>query len=180
MPKKVRSHKQLASLKGIIRTMWLISGYSGRKICREFNGNAEYVKEYGTVSESSVGDWIIEIRRDSEKWLDEDALEKYTGEFVRQQHIIDNRMEELQDACVLIDWKTGDPKEKELYLKFQRTIHEMSMDKIRLMTEIELVLRIKKLNKERRLKNETLTLLDDNGKPIKPKSIAEERGYANN
>ena len=176
MPDKVRSHKQLTEIKGIVRTMWLISGFSVRKIAREFNGTSEYVKDYGTVSISSVGIWVKEIRRDSEKWLDEDALEKYTGEFVRQQHIIEARMESLQDVQKYINFETGDVKDKELYLKFEKTIHEMSMDKIKLMTDIELVLRIKKLNKDRRLKNETLVLVDKDGKPLKG-DIKSLRGY---
>ncbi len=176
MPKgnKARKDGELVAIKSIIRNMWVFEGYSIRKIESEFNAN--YSDQYGTVSFNSVAIYVREIRRELENWLDEDALEKYTGEFVRQQHIIDNSIENLRKVQKLIEME--DPKGQELYLKFENAIHNMTNDKIKMMSEIELVLRIKKLNKEQRKKNETLTLLDEDGKKIDDKTqLMANRGY---
>jgi len=176
MPKKVRSKADLIQLKNIIRSMWTFEGYSVRKIAKEFNSNDEYVRKYKKVSISSVQVWVVEIRKELENWVDEDALEKYTGEFVRQQHIIDTQIENLRDVQKLID--ITDSKERELFLRFEESIHRMTMDKTKMMSEIELVLRIKKLNKDRRLKEETLVLVDENGLRIDKKAqLLKERGY---
>ena len=70
----------------------------------------------------------------------------------------------------LITQKKKDVKEKELWLKMIRAVHEIRKDKISMMSENELVLYVKKLAKERRAKVETLKKIDD-------KKTAENRGY---
>lgn len=174
MPEKVRSHEDLASLKEIIRNFWVFSGYSQRKIMEEFNKNEDYVKKYGTVSQSSIAQYVKEARRDLENWLDEDALEKYTGEFVRKQYIMEEQIEKLRKAQGFIDFEQGESKDKELYLKFEMAIHEIHKDQIKMMSEIELVLQIKRLAKDRRTKTETLVLINDADKIIDTK---KKRGY---
>ena len=174
MPEKVRSHEDLASLKEIVRNFWVFSGYSQRKIAEEFNKNEDYVKKYGTISQSSVAQYVKEARRDLENWLDEDALEKYTGEFVRKQFIMEEQIEKLRKAQGYIDFEQGEAKDKELYLKFEMAIHEIHKDQIKMMSEIELVLQIKRLAKDRRVKTETLNLIDDADKILETK---KKRGY---
>lgn len=152
--------------------MWLFQGYSIRKIADEFNSNPEYVKKFDTITASSVAVWVREFRRDAERWLDEDALEKYTAEFVRKQHTIDEQIDKLQKTQKLLD--QSDPKQLDLFLKFETAIHQMHMNQIKMMSEIELVLAVKKYNKERRLKNETIKMVDsENPEDI----IAKKRGY---
>lgn len=152
--------------------MWLFQGYSIRKIADEFNSNPEYVKKFDTIAVSSVAQWVREFRRDAERWLDEDALEKYTAEFVRKQHTIDEQIDKLQKAQKLLD--QSDPKQLDLFLKFETAIHQMHMNQIKMMSEIELVLAVKKYNKERRLKNDTIKMVDsENPEDI----IAKKRGY---
>ena len=170
MPEKVRSKEDLKIMKGIIRDMWVFQGYSIRKLCTEFNANKEYVDKYGTVSLSSVAVYVREARRELENCIDEDFLEKYTAEFVRRRFIMEEQIEKLREAQNFIDFKTGDSKDKDLYLKFEMAIHNIGMDQMRMMTDIELVLNIKKLNKEKRLRDETLVLIPD-------KTIANNRGY---
>jgi hypothetical protein len=139
--------------------MWLWQGMSVRRMVMDFNNNKEYVSKYGTVSVASVSSYVRGFRRDAEQWLDEDALEKYTAEFVRKQHTIDEQIDKLVMAQKLLD--QSDPKQLELFLKFENSIHQMHMNQIKMMSEIELVLTIKKYNKERRLKNETIVKLPD-------------------
>lgn len=170
---KARGGKRnIEEMKNVLRTMWLFQGYSIRKMSEEFNNTKEYVEKYGTVSTASCAIYIREFRRDAEKWLDEDALEKYTAEFVRKQHTIDEEIDKLLKVQLLLD--TSDPKQQELYLKFETAIHSMHMNQIKMMSEIELVLSIKKYNKERRLKNETIKVLDSTNEEDK---VAASRGY---
>jgi hypothetical protein len=152
--------------------MWIFQGFSIRKMTRVFNDNPEYVAKYGTVSAPSVGNYIREFRRDAEKWYDEDAVEKYAAEFVRKQHTIDEQVDRIDDVQKLID--TTDPKERELFLKFEMAKHTLHQDQIKMMSEIELVLHIKRLNKERRLKNETIIALPNENHE---QAVAKKRGY---
>ena len=130
--------------------------------------------KYGTVSDSSVSHYVKEFRRDAEKWYDEDAVEKYAAEFVRKQHTIDEQVDRIDEVQRLID--VTDAKEREMFLKFEMAKHTLHQDQIKMMSEIELVLHIKRLNKERRLKNETIIALPDEDNSI---TIAKRRGYLN-
>lgn len=171
---KARPTKDLSEMKNILRIMWIFQGFSVRKMSRVFNDNSDYVAKYGTVSVSSVTSYVKEFRRDAEKWYDEDAVEKYAAEFVRKQHTIDEQVDRIDDVQRLID--TSDPKERELFLKFEMAKHTLHQDQIKMMSEIELVLHIKRLNKERRIKNETIIALPDEKKDT---VIAKRRGYLN-
>jgi hypothetical protein len=171
---KARPTKDLSEMKNILRIMWIFQGFSVRKMSRVFNDNSDYVAKYGTVSVSSVTSYVKEFRRDAEKWYDEDAVEKYAAEFVRKQHTIDEQVDRIDDVQRLID--TSDPKEREMFLKFEMAKHTLHQDQIKMMSEIELVLHIKRLNKERRIKNETIIALPDENKD---KLIAKRRGYLN-
>jgi hypothetical protein len=169
---KARPTKDLSEMKNILRIMWIFQGFSVRKMSRVFNDNPEYVQKYGTVSVSSVTSYVKEFRRDAEKWYDEDAVEKYAAEFVRKQHTIDEQVDRIDDVQRLID--TSDPKERELFLKFEMAKHTLHQDQIKMMSEIELVLHIKRLNKDRRLKNETIIQLPEEEKR---EDILKKRGY---
>jgi hypothetical protein len=171
---KARPTKDISEMKNILRIMWIFQGFSIRKMSRVFNDNPEYVAKYGTVSVSSVGSYVREFRRDAEKWYDEDAVEKYAAEFVRKQHTIDEQVDRIDAVQNLID--TSDPKERELFLKFEMAKHTLHQDQIKMMSEIELVLHIKRLNKERRIKNETIVALPEEDKE---KATALRRGYLN-
>ena len=171
---KARPTKDLSEMKNILRIMWIFQGFSVRKMSRVFNDNSDYVAKYGTVSVSSVTSYVKEFRRDAEKWYDEDAVEKYAAEFVRKQHTIDEQVDRIDDVQRLID--TSDPKEREMFLKFEMAKHTLHQDQIKMMSEIELVLHIKRLNKERRIKNETIIALPDENKD---KLIAKRRGDLN-
>lgn len=171
---KSRPTKDLSEMKNILRIMWIFQGFSVRKMSRVFNDNSDYVAKYGTVSVSSVTSYVKEFRRDAEKWYDEDAVEKYAAEFVRKQHTIDEQVDRIDDVQRLID--TSDPKEREMFLKFEMAKHTLHQDQIKMMSEIELVLHIKRLNKERRIKNETIIALPDENKDT---MIAKRRGYLN-
>jgi hypothetical protein len=168
MANKARPTKDLSEMKNILRVMWIFQGFSVRKMSREFNNNKDYVAKYGTVSVSSVTGYVKEFRRDAEKWYDEDAVEKYAAEFVRKQHTIDEQVDRIDEVQRLID--VTDPKERELFLKFEMAKHTLHQDQIKMMSEIELVLHVKRLNKDRRIQNDTI-------KQLPKEDIAKKRGY---
>ena len=172
---KARPTKDLSEMKNILRIMWIFQGFSIRKMSRVFNDNPEYVAKYGTVSVTSVQHYVKEFRRDAESWYDEDAVEKYAAEFVRKQHTIDEQVDRIDEVQKLID--TTDPKERELFLKFEMAKHTLHQDQIKMMSEIELVLHIKRLNKDRRLKNDTIVMLPNEEE--QKEAVAKRRGYLN-
>lgn len=55
--------------------------------------------------------------------------------------------------------------------------HTLHQDQIKMMSEIELVLHIKRLNKDRRLKNETIVMLPNEEE--QKEAVAKRRGYLN-
>ena len=177
MPEKVRSKQQLKEIKSIVASFWMV-GHSNRRIAEDFNKSKEWVDKYDTISVSSVGDYVREIRRDFEKYLDEDVIEKYTGEFVRKQFTIDEEIEKLRKLQELIDVDSGDVKDKELYLKIEREIHAMTMNQIKMMSDIELVLQVKNFAKKRRLQTDTLKKipLEEEALNLEDK-IKNDRGY---
>lgn len=176
MPEKVRSHEELREIKDIVAKYWAFGGFSIRKITDEFNKQEDYVKKYGTVSVSSVQGYVKEIRREFESFLDEDAIEKYTGEFVRKQFQVDEQIEKLRKVQELIDVNTGDEKQRELYLKFEREMHNMTMNQVKMMSDIELVLSVKKFAKKRRLQTETIKQVPEEIKSME-EHIKNKRGY---
>lgn len=151
-------------LKDIIHKYWLFSHFSIRKIAAIINAD----KKYGTISHQMVSVYVRDIKREAERWIDEDVIEKYTGEFVRKQMAYDDEIDKISDAMELCDKK--DMKELDLWLKLLNAKHSIEQDQLRNMTEIELVLRIKTLSADQRKKFETL-------KKVPPKEVADMRGY---
>ena len=93
---------------------------------------------------------------------------------------MDEQIDRLDEVQKLID--VLEPKERELFLKFEMAKHVIHQDQIKMMSEIELVLHIKKINKERRVRNETLTMLpseDGQKEGERDDAIAKKRGYLN-
>ena len=155
--------KKREELKDLVHKYWLFSHYSIRKITMLINND----KKYGNISHATVQNYVRDLRRESERWLDEDVIEKYTGEFVRKQMAYDHEIDIIGDAMDNLD--QHDPKELELWLKLLNAKHQIEQDQLRNMTEIELVLRVKTLSADQRKKFETIKKV--------PSEVADERGY---
>ena len=151
---------ELAARKhAVIMKYWAFSGWSAKKISEEFDRDVELHKEFGSVSVASVEQHIRKIRIEFEACVEEDALEKYTSEFVRKQHQYDNQLEALEKMENSID--TDDLKGKELWLKFESQRTAILDKQIKMMSDIELVLMVKQMNAKRRKEMKTLKVVDE-------------------
>lgn len=161
----------------IIMKYWAFSGWSAKKISEEFDRDVELHKEFGSVSIPSVEEHIRRIRLEFETCVDEDALEKYTSEFVRKQHQYDNQLEAIEKMQNTID--IGDTKGQELWLKFEAQRTAILDKQIKMMSDIELVLMIKQMNAKRRKEIKTLKVVDEDklakrlAKPVALKVMEE-------
>jgi len=155
----------------IIMKYWAFSGWSAKKISEEFDRDVELHKEFGSVSIPSVEEHIRRIRLEFETAVDEDALEKYTSEFVRKQHQYDNQLEALENMQRAID--TDDLKGKELWLKFESQRTAILDKQIKMMSDVELVLMVKQMNAKRRKEIKTLKVVDEDKllKRVSPKAL---------
>ena len=138
-----RTREQSDAIHQLITKYWAFSGWSAKRISAEFSNDPELKSKYGEISVSGVQEHIVKCRREFESLLDEDSLEKFTGEFVRKQHIFDQEVEDIDNAMKKLDQE--DPKQLEIWLKCERAKHEIHMDSIRMMQDIQLVLNVKKI-----------------------------------
>jgi len=143
----------------IIMKYWAFSGWSALKISHEFSRDEELKKMFPEgVSVSSVTKHIKKIRIELESMVDEDALEKYTSEFIRKQYQYDRQIEAIEEMQNTID--VDDSKGKELWLKFESQKSFILDKQIKMMSDIELVLMVKQLNAKRRREIKTLNVSD--------------------
>jgi len=138
-----RTKEQSDAIHQLITKYWAFSGWSAKRISTEFSNDPELKSKYGEISVSGVQEHIVKCRREFESLLDEDSLEKFTGEFVRKQHIFDQEVEDIDNAMQKLDLE--DPRQLEIWLKCERAKHEIHMDSIRMMQDIQLVLNVKKI-----------------------------------
>ena len=150
-----RTREQSDAIHQLITKYWAFSGWSAKRISVEFSNDPELKSKYGEISVSGVQEHIVKCRREFESLLDEDSLEKFTGEFVRKQHIFDQEVEDIDNVMKKLDQE--DPKQIEIWLKCERAKHEIHMDSIRMMQDIQLVLNVKKIVGSQRKK--TMKLL---------------------
>ncbi len=138
---------------------WAFSGWSANKISQEFSRDDTLKEEFPDgVSVPSVIQHIKKVRIELEQLVDEDALEKYTSEFIRKQFQYDNQIEVMQTMQNTID--TSDAKGQELWLKFESQKTVILDKQIKMMSDIELVLMIKQMNAKRRKELKTLKIDD--------------------
>lgn len=143
-----RNKEDSEAIHQMILKYWAFSGWSAKRISQEFSNDPELKTKFGEISVSGVQAHIVRCRRELESLLDEDALEKFTGEFVRKQNIFDQEVEDIDNAQKYLDQE--DPKQLETWLKLQRAKHEIHVDSIRMMQDIQLVLNVKKMVGARR------------------------------
>lgn len=143
-----RTREQSDAIHQLILKFWAFSGWSAKRISAEFTNDPELKAKYGEISVSGVQEHIVKCRRELESLLDEDALEKFTGEFVRKQHIFDQEVEDIDNAQKHLDQE--DPKQLDIWLKMERAKHEIHVDSIKMMQDIQLVLNVKKIVGARR------------------------------
>ena len=148
----VRDQKESDQIRNKIRDLYIFFHKSASAIEKELNASKEFVSRYGSITIPGVDYHIQKIKAEYEKYIGEDAIDKYTAEFVRLQNSFDA---ELDDVDEMIK-KTDD---EDIKIKLMRLRHEIRLDKMKMLQDIELPLAVKKLKLERNRKYDTLQVV---------------------
>jgi hypothetical protein len=171
MPASEEQSAIAAKKHGIIMKYWVFSGWSPRKISEEFSRDETLKEQFPDgVSLDSVIQHVKRIRIELEALVDEDAIEKYTSEFVRKQYQFDQQLEDISKLQNGLDKE--DIKDKELWLKCENSKTSILDKQIKMMSDIELVLMVKQMNAKRRKELKTLKL--DKSKMLETRIVEEK------
>ena len=136
-----------------IRDLYIFFHESPSSIQRELSSDEEFIRKYGSITIPGVNYHIQKIKSEYEMYIGEDAIDKYTAEFVRLQNSFDA---ELDDVDEMIK-KTED---EDVRIKLMRLRHEIRLDKMKMLQDIELPLAVKKLKLERKKKLDTIKTIE--------------------
>jgi hypothetical protein len=136
-----------------IRDLYIFFHKSPSSIQRELSSDEEFIRKYGSITIPGVNYHIQKIKSEYEMYIGEDAIDKYTAEFVRLQNSFDA---ELDDVDEMIK-KTED---EDVRIKLMRLRHEIRLDKMKMLQDIELPLAVKKLKLERKKKLDTIKTIE--------------------
>lgn len=115
------------------------------QISDEINKDTELMSKFGKTSVAGIHYHIIQIRKDLENTISEDALDTYIGEFIRAKEGFDQDVVAV-DGLIEI---AHDDNDLELELKLRRHRHQIKIDKFKMLQDSELPLQVKKLKHER-------------------------------
>ena len=140
-----RSLEQTKELHKFIYEHWVYAHKNQSQICRMINEDPKLKDKFGEMDPSVVSYHVNQIRMELESSLDHDAIEKYTAEYVRFQHTIEQEIENVEKIIALCDPN----KEKETWIKLTRLKKDLIETKLRALQDHELPLTVKKLKLER-------------------------------
>ena len=156
----LRDQQKSEEIRNKIRELYIFFHKSASSIEQELNSTVEFVSKYGKITVPGVNYHIQKIKEEYEKYIGEDAIDKYTAEFVRLQNSFDA---ELDD----VDKMIKDSEDEDVVIKLMRLRHEIRLDKMKMLQDIELPLAVKKLKLERKKKYETI-------KTVEPEEIEDK------
>ena len=123
-----------------------------RAIEKELNSDQDFTRKYGTITVPGVHYHIQKIKSEYEKYIGEDAIDKYTAEVVRLQNSFDAELDDVDEMIKATE-------EEDIKIKLMRLRHEIRLDKMKMLQDIELPLAVKKLKLERKKKYDTLEVV---------------------
>ena len=141
--------KRTEEIRTRIRDLYIFFHKSPSSITKELNEDNDFTRKYGTITVPGVNYHVQKIKAEYEQFIGEDAIDKYTAEFVRLQNSFDH---ELDDVDEMIK-RTED---EDVKIKLMRLRHEIRLDKMKMLQDIELPLAVKKLKLERKKKLTTI------------------------
>lgn len=137
-----------------IRALYIRSHGTIDDIVTTLNNDPEFKRLCGNISYGSVQQHLAKIKREFEYSISDDAIEKYTAEYVRKMEFMD---QEISDITNMLK----NPNIKDDHkLKLMRFRHDVVKDEIEMLTNRELPLSIKKMNLERRQKLDKLKVIN--------------------
>jgi hypothetical protein len=149
-----RNDKDSAEIRNVIRDKYIFFHMSATAIEKDLNRDQVFTRKYGTITVPGVHYHIQKIKSEYEKYIGEDAIDKYTAEFVRLQNSFDKELEDVDEMIKRSD--TDD-----VIIKLMRLRHEIRLDKMKMLQDIELPLAVKKLKIERNKKYDTLKKVEE-------------------
>ena len=136
-----------------IRDLYIFFHKSPSSIQRELSSDEEFIRKYGSITIPGVNYHIQKIKSEYEMYIGEDAIDKYTAEFVILQNSFDAELDDLDEMIK----KTED---EDVRIKLMRLRHEIRLDKMKMLQDIELPLAVKKLKLERKKKLDTIKTIE--------------------
>ena len=118
-----------------------------RQIANYINNDTSLRSEYGHISNEGVYYHIVNIRDELENTVNEDALDSYVGEFIRAKEGLDSDIEAVED--LISSEKSSENPNPEIMIKLMKLKHEIKVDRFKLLQDVELPIRVKKLKRER-------------------------------
>ena len=155
MPRSPEVSKELHQL---IRDKYIYAGMSCRAIANEINGTVSLRSRFGDIDQSGVFYHVQQIREELEDTVNEDALDTYVAEFIRLKESLDADIEAVDAILATLEPKTK-PEDRDVWLRTSRFRKELKEMKMKLLQDVELPIRVKKLKRER-------TLQKKYGKPV--------------
>jgi len=134
-------------LHSYIRDLWVYKSMSCRAIANHINEDASLKSRFGKIDSSGVFYHIKQIRDEFEGTVSEDSLDTYVSEFIRLKESMDDDIEAL-DELKKSEEESANPS-KELILKIMRERHQVKLNKMKLLQDVELPIRVKQLKRER-------------------------------
>ena len=121
---------------------------SCRAIANEINATVSLRSRFGDIDQSGVFYHVQQIREELEDTINEDALDTYVAEFIRLKESLDADIEAVDDLLKTLKPKEN-PEDRDVWLRTQRFRKELKEMKMKLLQDIELPIRVKKLKRER-------------------------------
>lgn len=144
---RVRGPELSKQLHQEIWNLWVYKGMNARMIAQHINSTSELMSKFGKVTPDGIHYHIKQIREELDNTVNEDALDIYVAEFIRKREQMEGEYEDVQK---LIDEETvKDDKDKDLILRLFRFRHEVSVDQLKMLQDVELPLAVKKMKIER-------------------------------
>ena len=132
-----------------ISSQWMFFGRNAYQIAEQINKDTQLMSKYGKTTASGVHYHIKQIQQEMENSISEDAMDTYIGEFIRARLGFEQDVIALEEIMADEKSKGFDNMDKELYLKFARTRHEIKLDSFKMLQDSALPLQVKKLKMER-------------------------------
>ena len=132
-----------------IFNQWMFFNLNAYQITERINSDTELLSMFGKTTPAGVHYHIIQIEKDMENTISEDAMDTYIGEFLRAKTGLEQDVATIQEIMDDERKKGLDVMDKELFLKYARFKHEIKIDKFKLLQDSALPLQVKKLKLER-------------------------------
>lgn len=139
-----------------IKDLWL-AGLTEAKIAEKLS-----------MPRSTVHVYVAKIEREMLHYMDEDTFLKYIAEFSRTRATFDREIEEIDEMIDKLDINVKE--DKAVIARLVDSRHQIRLDKVKILQDLELPLAVKKFKKERdEMHSKLVTLrVEDDTKLILP------------